>query len=976
MVYAVLRLDLCRVYAESLWSRILMSSLIDNTGAVDGAGLKRGFRGLVALPVVALLLAVFPLVAGEGDSPPGSAESAAAAGGSFEVLVDDDDDPRTAPVREFAGATRYETSLAAAQRYVAVASAAGKPVTVTIVASGERLIDAAAAAGLARSENAPILLTPSEELFGLVAEFIEREGITKVLVMGGPVAISDAVFAELRAISSVEHVIRVGGENRFDTAALIAERKARNGASAEYCNSIQKSVVLVVGDGESFADVTMAGPLSYAMDLPILLTSIGGVPVETAAVLEAQDIEHVVVVGGDDAIPTALKELGMSAVTQLVGVNSIATSVVVLEALEECLGDAFDASSVALVSETALSNGISAAPILGTGLKEHGEVTPVLLVRPTDLPLEIRNYLCTTDAAVQVTAIGGVNAIAASVSSSAVDAANEAAAITTTRVYRPSSSSSCGGGISTYTAASTTTTTLPAGTTALPTGDTTVLGTAAQCGLNAFTATPTIDSVANTIDLEWVVVNLTDISTVTIALDGGQSHVYASDATTTTTFNILANSVGLLKFVVTFTPASGKADCEEFGQLTLPAPTAPTTSTTTATVAPKTTTATTLAPTTKTPTTTATTVAPALAPPTPLFHAVQTTIGTVGQCGLSAVTTVPLIHLTTNTVEVTFGTSLITPPSVSVTITFDGGQSRTYASHPTTAITFNIYATSVGLVKWTFTYTDGRADCVERGQLTLPAFTPLPTTTTAPPLAAPTPLPAGIATTIGTVGQCGTNAFTVTATFAPDDGTHDSVVNTVTLEWTTPLDSIESVTVAVDGPPYRGSSTWSAPLLSVNTTSPINLFADSAGLLDWTFRFTDGRADCVERAQLDLTTTTPTTTTTIAPPLAPPAALSDGVLTTFGTAGQCGTNVGVVSATIDSGASTIALVWGFLTLSNVSTVTITLDDGQNDVYNAPGPSTRKTTFNILSDSVGLFKFVVTFTDGTVDCVERVQLDLT
>ena len=925
-----------------------MGSLIDNAGAVGavgGAGRNvdpgRPFRGLLVLPVVALLLVAIPLVTrGGGDSP---SQSAGAVGGSFEALVDDDGDASTEPVREFAGATRYETSLAAAQRYVATARSAGRPATIVIVASGESLIDAAAAAGLAKTENAPVLLTRSAELFAPAAEFIEREGITKVLVMGGPEAVSDAVFAALRAINNVEHVIRVGGENRFDTAALIAMRiAARTSTTAQYCGSSEKAAVLVVGDGESFADVTVAGPLSYSMDLPILLTSTGGVPAETAALLETQGIEHVVVVGGDDAVPAALEELGVATVTRLAGANTIATSVVVLEALEECLGDAFDATSIALISESALPDGISAAPMLGQGLKEFGQVTPVLLVRSTDLPVEVRNYLFTTDVAVVVTAIGGVNAVAASVSSNAVEAAN-----ITTRIRRPVSGTS--------------TTTLPGGVFSLPAGIEATLGTTApirrstECGVDAIQATPKIDSTTNTITIAWVItlanldsITLDQLDTLTLTLDDDQRLFYDPVPTSgTSTFDILPDSAGLVKFTIGF--KNSQHDCVEIGQLTLPAFTPATT----------------------------TTVAPTLVAPTDFILNQEISLGTPTQCATTLFVHTE-IDTTTNIILVRWipTATAFTNESDSVTITLDDRQShRTYSSTLgySRSVYFDLLPTSVGLVKFVFTFTDGREDCVERGQLPLPTYVPATTTTTttlAPgSLAPPTPLLEGVPNIFGNTVHCGIRAIQTNPMI-------DTTTNTVKLFWNPVLDgrtavraAFVSVTLTFDGGQAVVLSI--SPLPSRLEVDTFNILPDSVGLLKWAFTFTaaSGLADCEERGQLNL------------PPYMPVAAtaLPADTATTFGNVGQCGVNVFTANPTIDSTTNIITVVWSVdpAVLTNSDTVTLTLDDGQSQTYDPVPTTDTTTTFNFLSTSVGLVKWVVTFTaaSGKADCEESGQLTL-
>ncbi len=366
----------------------------------------------------------FPVIAELTLSP----DSALAAEGSFEVLTDDDNDLRTPGVREFAGATRYETSLAAAKRFITTAQARGTPVVTAVVASGESLIDAAASAGLARAVNGPVLLTRPNQIFAPAAHLIESSGITKVIVVGGEAAVSAQVVATLRAVPGVQSVERIGGLNRFDTASLIA---VEVNSQEQYCTSGQRAAVLVAGDSSSFADVTVAGPLSYAMGLPVLLVSANGeVPAETNAALTTLSIEHVVVVGGSysitnlDSLTNGLRATSGLTVTRLDGDNQFATSVRVLEVLKECLRETFSDDSVALISDTALPDGISAAPMLGQGLSMGARTTPILLVGSMNFPVEARDYLLSTSSSISLTTIGGENAISDDVARAAVAAAN------------------------------------------------------------------------------------------------------------------------------------------------------------------------------------------------------------------------------------------------------------------------------------------------------------------------------------------------------------------------------------------------------------------------------------------------------------------------------------------------------------------------------------------------------------------------
>ena len=91
------------------------------------------------------------------------------------------------PVIRIAGVNRYETAAA-----VSVFKSSGAPVDVA-VASGVSFADATAASTL----DVPVLLTDPLNLPPATAAEITRLAAKNVVVIGGPDAVSDAVFAEI-----------------------------------------------------------------------------------------------------------------------------------------------------------------------------------------------------------------------------------------------------------------------------------------------------------------------------------------------------------------------------------------------------------------------------------------------------------------------------------------------------------------------------------------------------------------------------------------------------------------------------------------------------------------------------------------------------------------------------------------------------------------------------------------------------------
>jgi len=90
-----------------------------------------------------------------------------------------------------------------------------------IVATGRTFQDAESASVLSYADRLPILLTTSTSLSTQVPAAISDLGIRQVVVMGGPLAVSDGVVAALEALGVP--VLRIAGQTAVDTAVQLAE---------------------------------------------------------------------------------------------------------------------------------------------------------------------------------------------------------------------------------------------------------------------------------------------------------------------------------------------------------------------------------------------------------------------------------------------------------------------------------------------------------------------------------------------------------------------------------------------------------------------------------------------------------------------------------------------------------------------------------------------------------------------------------
>ena len=173
--------------------------------------------------------------------------------------------------KRISGSDRYATAIEISKRGWTAAD-------TVILATGADFPDALAGGPLAYRNNAPILLTRPAKLSAVTKDEILRLGASKIIILGSKEAVSPEVEAEL--LEMALEVDRIGGRNRYETAALIAGRLDSEQA--------------VIANGMSFPDVLSVSPYASRKGIPILLTRKDALPVETERALEKVTKTHVI----------------------------------------------------------------------------------------------------------------------------------------------------------------------------------------------------------------------------------------------------------------------------------------------------------------------------------------------------------------------------------------------------------------------------------------------------------------------------------------------------------------------------------------------------------------------------------------------------------------------------------------------------------------------------------------------------------
>jgi len=182
------------------------------------------------------------------------------------------------------GSDRYGTAAAVARTL----NAGVGSVDTVYIASGQNFPDALAGAALAGANQEPVLLTTRDRLPKATQLRLSGFHPARIVVLGGPGAVSAAVEQQLSLYAPVE---RVGGSDRFITAAMVAEL-------------LPNATYTYVANGLAFPDALAGAALAGGQGAPVMLASPAGLPPVTVAALSRHQLDSVVVLGGSSAIST------------------------------------------------------------------------------------------------------------------------------------------------------------------------------------------------------------------------------------------------------------------------------------------------------------------------------------------------------------------------------------------------------------------------------------------------------------------------------------------------------------------------------------------------------------------------------------------------------------------------------------------------------------------------------------------------
>lgn len=278
--------------------------------------------------------------------------------------------PADRGTKRLAGTDRYAT----AAQIVRHSFPAG-PVPVVFIATGEAFADALAGGPAAHVLGGPVLPVAKAGIPASTLGELDRLNPGRIVILGGPSAVSDAIAAQLEGYTDGA-VTRLAGANRYATAANIA-------ISGIFTAPVPQ---VLIATGLGFADALAGGAVGAKTNSPVLLVHPNSLPTETAAALMALEPRNIAVLGGTSAVSDAvlqqLRSYTTGGVNRLSGGDRYATAARLSQVFWPTTSDV-----VYLATGRNFPDALAGVPAAGR------DSAPLLLVEPNCMPEPTRQEL-------------------------------------------------------------------------------------------------------------------------------------------------------------------------------------------------------------------------------------------------------------------------------------------------------------------------------------------------------------------------------------------------------------------------------------------------------------------------------------------------------------------------------------------------------------------------------------------------------
>lgn len=277
--------------------------------------------------------------------------------------------------RPFAGTSRYDTALKI------ISNGWTKSQSVVLASANDaNLVDALAAAPLAKKLNAPIVLTNGTSLDSAAISKLKSLGVKNVYITSGTGVIKSSIETQLKSIG-VTNIYRLGGQNRYDTSVNIAKAV---GACKE----------IMIARGDQYADALSAASIAANQGIPILLSDKDSLPQSVSAYIKSNNVSNSYVLGLQGAISDNVASK-LPNPKRLGGQNRFETNIAIIKGFEDLINfdkvyvAAGDGKPVDALAGSPLAAMYSAPIILTTSVLPNASAEYLKTVLSTDSDIEI-----------------------------------------------------------------------------------------------------------------------------------------------------------------------------------------------------------------------------------------------------------------------------------------------------------------------------------------------------------------------------------------------------------------------------------------------------------------------------------------------------------------------------------------------------------------------------------------------------------
>ena len=249
-----------------------------------------------------------------------------------------------------------------------------------VLARSDEFVDALAGTPLAIQLEAPLLLTGSRRLNEQTLAEINRLETKTVYILGSTNAISKEVEESLR--NRGIDVVRLGGENRYETSVKIAEHLL------ELTGKDRFEEAFVV-NASNFPDALSIAPEAGRRQAPILLARGDAFHTATEGFINSANIENLTAIGGDTVVSKTLAEdYNME---RIFGTNRYTTALEVAKTYETASNRVY------------VATGLNFPDALSAGVVAGINHSSIVLVKEENQSKDLLEFLATR----QLTVIGG-----------------------------------------------------------------------------------------------------------------------------------------------------------------------------------------------------------------------------------------------------------------------------------------------------------------------------------------------------------------------------------------------------------------------------------------------------------------------------------------------------------------------------------------------------------------------------------------